>query len=284
MPNVTAGAVCAGISFVAAAMLAVVLAGAGRSLAASAGGQRFPRYVAWATIVGAALLAACIGGGSSGAVCTAFAGALAGAWLLQRTDLAKRPRFLAASGSGVGFVAIAGAFARYARSAAQAAPERFAMYIGVFAGALLLAASAIAFFRLRGPMNMRVAACPGCAVVDLTALLLCAWLGYGFVTDITQTFGLAALLATSGLAAALGAHLMMTVDDRFGLSFAAAGDEHHFHCRVVQARAVGVRFETQRWTVAGDVRTSRCMTAASRNGNRLAARERGRERPRVTRS
>jgi H+-translocating NAD(P) transhydrogenase subunit beta len=131
---------------------------------------------------------------------------------------------------GVGFASLAGAFARYFSSAsiltAKDSGERIGLYVAVFAGALLLAASAIAFFRLRNTMrdavHAHISACPGCAVVDFAALLLCIWLGYGFVTEASPTIGLAVLLAAGGLAAALGVHLAMTVDDRYGLLHAAA--------------------------------------------------------------
>jgi NAD(P) transhydrogenase subunit beta len=131
---------------------------------------------------------------------------------------------------GVGLVSLAGAFARYFSSAsiltAKESGERIGLYVAVFAGALLLAASAIAFFRLRTMMrdavHAHISACPGCAVVDFAALLLCVWLGYGFVTEASPAIGLAVLLAAGGLAAALGVHLAMTVDDRYGLLQAVA--------------------------------------------------------------
>jgi H+-translocating NAD(P) transhydrogenase subunit beta len=133
--------------------------------------------------------------------------------------------------SSVGFVSLAGAFARYFSSAsiltAKDSGERIGLYVAVFAGALLLAASAIVFFRLRNAMrdavHAHISACPGCAVVDFAALLLCIWLGYGFVTEASPVIGLAVLLAAGGLAAALGVHLAMTVDDRYGLLHAVAG-------------------------------------------------------------
>ncbi|QYD71206.1 NAD(P)(+) transhydrogenase (Re/Si-specific) subunit beta [Paraburkholderia edwinii] len=131
---------------------------------------------------------------------------------------------------GVGLVSLAGAFARYFSSAsiltAKESGERIGLYVAVFAGALLLAASAIAFFRLRTMMrdavHAHISACPGCAVVDFAALLLCIWLGYGFVTEASPAIGLAVLLAAGGLAAALGVHLAMTVDDRYGFLQAVA--------------------------------------------------------------
>ncbi|CAB3746732.1 NAD(P)(+) transhydrogenase (Re/Si-specific) subunit beta [Paraburkholderia solisilvae] len=125
---------------------------------------------------------------------------------------------------GVGLFALAGAFTRYfssASSLARNSTERIGLYVTVFSGALLLAASALAFLRLRNTMRdavrAHVSACPGCAIVDLAALLLCVWLGYGFVTEASPVLGFSVLLASGGLAAALGVHLAATVDDRYGL-------------------------------------------------------------------
>jgi H+-translocating NAD(P) transhydrogenase subunit beta len=146
---------------------------------------------------------------------------------------------------GVGVASLAGAFARYFSStsvlAAKHSGERIGLYVAVFAGALLLAASVIAFFRLRNTMrdavHAHISACPGCAVVDFAALLLCIWLGYGFVTEASPVIGLAVLLAAGGLAAALGVHLAMTVDDRYGLLHAVAnGRRQHSTHRSPSAR------------------------------------------------
>jgi NAD(P) transhydrogenase subunit beta len=150
---------------------------------------------------------------------------------------------------GVGLVSLAGAFARYFSSAAiltaKDSGERIGLYIAVFAGALLLAASAIAFFRLRNAMrdavHAHISACPGCAVVDFVALLLCIWLGYGFVTEASPVIGLAVLLAAGGLAAALGVHLAMTVDDRYGLLHAAAHGRRRRTARSARARCSSAR-------------------------------------------
>lgn len=180
---------------------------------------------------------------------------------------------------GVGFVSLAGAFARYFSSASVLAPrdsgERIGLYVAVIAGALLVAASAIAFFRLRNAMrdavHAHINACPGCAVVDFVALLLCIWLGYGFVTEASPAIGFAVLLSAGGLAAALGVHLAMTVDDRYGLLQAVAGGRRQrsthrpasARCGVPRRRETLVRVEwradamdmrpaddfTQRWTL-----------------------------------
>jgi NAD(P) transhydrogenase subunit beta len=65
------------------------------------------------------------------------------------------------------------------------------------------------------------------------------------VLEPTQTFGLAALLAMSGLAAALGAHLMMAAAADVPLHLLAAphGHRSHARCGLVQRRGWLGRFE-----------------------------------------
>ncbi|PZR42472.1 NAD(P)(+) transhydrogenase (Re/Si-specific) subunit beta [Paraburkholderia fungorum] len=127
--------------------------------------------------------------------------------------MTQRPGLVALFGSAMGLAVMVGGFACYLSAAmvTTATPtnvERFELYTAVFIGALVFAACAIAFCMLRGTLNLSAAARPGHGIVNVSALLLCGWLGYGFVTERAQPFGLAALLAMSVLAAALGMHLM----------------------------------------------------------------------------
>ncbi|MBB5503218.1 NAD(P)(+) transhydrogenase (Re/Si-specific) subunit beta [Paraburkholderia sp. MM5384-R2] len=154
---------------------------------------------------------------------------------------------MASLGIGMGLAAISGGFAGYlsATAYAKAAVERVELCAVVFIGALIFAPSTIAFCKLRGAIGGRARARPGYTVVNLTALVLCVCLGYGFVTEPTQTFGLAALLAMSGLAAALGAHLMMAAAADVPLHALAAphGHRSHARCGLVQRRGGLGRFE-----------------------------------------
>ena len=143
--------------------------------------------------------------------------------------MTRRPRLVALLGGAMGLAAMAGAFARYLSAAAQADVERIELYAVVFIGALVFATSAIAFCKLRGTLDLSAAARPGHGIVNVSALLLCGWLGYGFVTEHAQPFGLAALLATSALAVALGTHLTINraySNDRDSHTHAFAG-----HCQ-----------------------------------------------------
>ncbi|CAE6736358.1 NAD(P)(+) transhydrogenase (Re/Si-specific) subunit beta [Paraburkholderia haematera] len=123
--------------------------------------------------------------------------------------MTRRPGLVALLGSATGLAVMLGGFACSFSAPAQANVERIELYAAVFIGTLVFATSAIAFFRLRGVLDLSSAAArPGHGIVNVSALLLCGWLGYGFVTEQAQPFGLAALLAMSVLAAALGTHLM----------------------------------------------------------------------------
>ncbi|MFC0401545.1 NAD(P)(+) transhydrogenase (Re/Si-specific) subunit beta [Paraburkholderia rhizosphaerae] len=206
---------------------------------------------------------------------------------------------------GVGLVSLAGAFVRYFSSpwtlTLKQSGERIELYVAVFAGALLVAASALAFFRLRNTMRAavqtHVSACPGCALVDLFALLLCIWLGYGFVTEASPALGLSVLVAAAGLSAALGVHLAATVDDRYGLLVAAAHGRrwhpaHRAHCGSTRRRAALFRVEwradamnrwpsddfTQRWTLTvapTRSRAARHCALRNRGDRRQTGRNRG---------
>ncbi|PRX33301.1 NAD(P) transhydrogenase subunit beta [Paraburkholderia sp. BL18I3N2] len=197
------------LAVVFACVLAVALAAVGQ-LPLERRLKRRPDWHAGALAAALAGLFAAGIGASAGVVGAAVAGAVLGAWLVRRRNLARRPRLVALLGSSMGLAVMAGGFARYMSSAAQANVERVELYAAVFIGALIFATSAIAFCKLRGVLQIGVVARPGHGIVNLFALLLCGWLGYGFVTEPAQPFGLAALLAMTALACAMGVHLMLS--------------------------------------------------------------------------
>lgn len=120
----------------------------------------------------------------------------------------RRAHLAAMLGSSTGFAFMSGGLVLYLFSSGRADAERVELYGAVFLGALIFAISAIALCKLRGALSLKPAARPGHGIVNLIAVLLCAWLGYGFVTEQAQPFGFAALLATGALACAIGVHLM----------------------------------------------------------------------------
>lgn len=119
----------------------------------------------------------------------------------------RREHLAALLGSSTGFALMSSGFVLYLSSPAWADRERFELYSAVFAGALLFSASAMTFCKLRGVLFPKRVARPGHHLVNLFAILLGGWLGYGFVTEQAQPFGLAALIAAAALAWAIGIHM-----------------------------------------------------------------------------
>jgi NAD(P) transhydrogenase subunit beta len=147
--------------------------------------------------------------------------------------------------------------------------ERLELYVFVFSGALLLAIASTVFVNrlTRGKRNMRQVAA-GDKLVDLLALGLCIWLGYAFVNEPAQLPGAAALFAVSLLAAALGAHVMLTTHEQAARAPA--------HCGLMARRAAALHVAwdgdaaqpaddfTQRWTWTSSPRRTqaRCLSSA----------------------
>ncbi|MFL9962950.1 NAD(P)(+) transhydrogenase (Re/Si-specific) subunit beta [Paraburkholderia sediminicola] len=189
----------------------------------------------------AGLLAA--GTGASDAVIEAsVAGAVFGAWLVRGCDLTRRPGLIMLLGSGMGLAVMSGGIVRYLSAATgRANAERIELYGAVFIGALIFATCAIALCKLRGALQLNPVTRPGHRIVNLLAMLLCAWLGYSFVTEQAQPFGLAALLAMSALACSLGVHLMISRE------YSAAGDvsevSHALHVHAFAARCGGLALD-----------------------------------------
>ncbi|MFM0720197.1 NAD(P)(+) transhydrogenase (Re/Si-specific) subunit beta [Paraburkholderia strydomiana] len=176
------------------------------------------------------------GMGAGGAVVdAALLGAVLGAWLVRGCDLTRRPRLVALLGSGMGLAVMSGGIVRYLSTDARESAERIELYAAVFIGALIFATSAIAFCKLRGALQLNTIARPGHRIVNLFAMVLCGWLGYGFATEQAQPFGLAALLAMSALASAMGAHLMISREYCVG-----HGEGRALHAHAFAARCDGV--------------------------------------------
>jgi NAD(P) transhydrogenase subunit beta len=223
MPDLAGNAVWLGGSFLLAAMLAAVLVGVsqlamashpadGMGDAAVSAVPHAAKGTAWRAMLVTAMLAALLAAGAGAAqevIAATIAGAALGARLVRRRNLTRRPGLVALLGGAIGCTAVCTGFARFLASTAHADVERGELYVAVFIGALIFAASAVAWFRLRGVLDARAAVHPGAGVVNLTAFVICIWLGYGFVTEHAQRFGVAVLLAMSLLAAALGAHVTM---------------------------------------------------------------------------
>ncbi|SEA96467.1 NAD(P)(+) transhydrogenase (Re/Si-specific) subunit beta [Paraburkholderia sartisoli] len=177
-------------------------------------------------------------------VLSIVAGATFCARTVRHRDLLHRPGFLTLLGSGVGLMVTGAGFARYLLATMPVGIERVESCVAVFIGGLVFAGCAIAFFKLHGLLVDRNAAFPGYKIVNVVALLLCAWLGYAFVTEDTHNFDVAALFAMSLLAAALGAHMMTAADhEPHAPAFAIPGARVHARCGVMHRRGILERIE-----------------------------------------
>ncbi|WP_025602485.1 NAD(P)(+) transhydrogenase (Re/Si-specific) subunit beta [Burkholderia sp. WSM2230] len=244
MPQASEGSVWLGL-FVAltvacAALLACALGSVFAALAqlpvwprASAAPQTRAYWHAAAPAAGFAGVFAAGLGASDGLVFATVAGAAAGAWLVRRRNLTRRPALVALLASGMGLSIVSVGVARYLWPGNQpnlAILERIELYAAVFVGALIFATSAVAFCKLRGVLPLRVTARPGHDAVNVLALLLCAWLGYGFATEAAQPFGLAALLAMSALASSIGVHVTLS------RAYSKAHMKRHAHAHGTRGR------------------------------------------------
>lgn len=183
----------------------------------------------------AGLLAAGMGA-SDALIDASVAGAAFGAWLVRGCDLTRRPGLVTLLGSGMGLAVMSSGIARYLSAATGGGNvERIELYAAVFIGALIFATCAIALCKLRGAVQLHAATRPGHHIVNVLAMLLCTWLGYGFVTEQAPPFGLAALLAMSALACSLGVHLMMSRE------YSEAGDASSHLGHALQMHAFAAR-------------------------------------------
>lgn len=190
-----------------------------------------------------AMLAAGLGA-SIHVIEAAVAGSMLGAWRARGCNLPRRPWLAALLGSAMGFAVVSIGVAHYLSAALRANTERIELYAAVFIGALIFATSSVAFCKLRGTLRLATVARPGHHIVNLFAMLLCGWLGYSFVTEQAPPAGLAALLAMSALAAAMGAHLTLSRGYAGGHSGGhadtAEGDACALHIHAFAARSDGL--------------------------------------------
>ncbi|APA87523.1 NAD(P)(+) transhydrogenase (Re/Si-specific) subunit beta [Paraburkholderia sprentiae WSM5005] len=204
-----------------------------------------------------------------------------------------RPRMVALLGGGMGLAVMSTGFTRYLSAAACENTERIELFAAVSIGALIFATSAITLCRLHGVLQLDAVARPGHHVVNLFSLLLCGWLGYGFITEHAQPDGLAALLAAGALAMAMGAHLMLSREYSVDPPHRAGRDGCALRTHSFAARSDGVTIgkpgllaniewhggDEQRWALREVVpSTMGVSTYADRRGGRDGRRGNGRQR------
>jgi NAD(P) transhydrogenase subunit beta len=242
MPDLRGNTVWVAASFLLAILLAAVMAGVAQLVSTSRCEEERQR-TPWRAMGMAALLAGLLAAGmgvAAESVVAAVAGAALGTRFVWRHDFRGRPQHVALRGSGVGVAVMLGGLTRYLSSTSCGEWACIEVYVAVFIGALIFAVSATVWCMSRGWLIAQGGVHPGTGVVNLTAILLCIWMGYGFVTEHARPFGLAVLLAMSLLTTALGAHLMMNTGaarGRYALAM-GLGQRSMVRCGVVQRRGV----------------------------------------------
>jgi hypothetical protein len=147
-----------------------------------------------------------------GATVAVEAGVLAGLCLAGRRDLTRHVRVAALTGGTLGACLLGGGVAGFLVHPVRALAERFALFVAVATGALLIGCALSLSSRGalgRGRARRRVPFRRSDRAIHIVALLLGVALGYGFVSaHVSPEFGVSVLVAASVLSAALGVRLM----------------------------------------------------------------------------
>jgi H+-translocating NAD(P) transhydrogenase subunit beta len=142
-------------------------------------------------------------------------GALIGAVLAVRVEMTSMPQLVAILHSFVGLAAVLVGISSYLAgqdfpSHAEKVIHEVEIFLGVFVGAITFTGSVIAFGKLQGLIRSKPLLLPGRHVFNLA--LVAASFGLGWlVLGKTTAEGLVPLLAMTGIAFLLGAHLVMAI-------------------------------------------------------------------------
>jgi NAD(P) transhydrogenase subunit beta len=143
-------------------------------------------------------------------------GATIGAILAARVAMTSMPELVAILHSFVGAAAVLVGVANYLEADVPGLPtgsspvHQVEIVVGVFIGAVTFAGSVVAFGKLRGTIGSKPLLLPGRHVANLAMTIGCAVLSAMFMA-VPSPAGLWALLAITGIACVLGAHLVLAI-------------------------------------------------------------------------
>ncbi|MEW5848603.1 MAG: NAD(P)(+) transhydrogenase (Re/Si-specific) subunit beta [Myxococcota bacterium] len=140
-------------------------------------------------------------------------GALVGAAMASRVQMTAMPELVALLHSFVGAAAVLVGFASYLGEDSHGGSRTILLvelFIDVLIGAVTFTGSVVAFGKLRGTLSSKPLIIPGRHLVNVAMVVACVVFGVMFV-DAPGTTGLTWLLATTGVACLLGAHLVMAI-------------------------------------------------------------------------
>jgi len=143
-------------------------------------------------------------------------GAAIGISVAGRVEMTQMPQLVAMLHSFVGLAAVLVGISSYIDpdvrfDGIEATIHRVEIFLGVFIGAITFTGSIVAFGKLQGTISGKPLLLPARHVLNLLALAVALWLGYGFVGGSADAGGLAPLLAMTAIAMILGVHLVAAV-------------------------------------------------------------------------
>jgi NAD(P) transhydrogenase subunit beta len=142
-------------------------------------------------------------------------GAAIGASVAGRVEMTQMPQLVAMLHSFVGLAAVLVGISSFVDPERQfTGIERtihlVEIFLGVFIGAITFTGSIVAFGKLQGALSGKPLLLPARHALNVIALLVALWLGWSFIES-SETSGLVALIAMTGIAMILGVHLVAAV-------------------------------------------------------------------------
>ncbi|HTJ83292.1 MAG TPA: NAD(P)(+) transhydrogenase (Re/Si-specific) subunit beta [Polyangiaceae bacterium] len=184
-------------------------------LSAQATAQRGNTYGMIGMLIAVASTAAVAAGGYPIMAAVLLVGGVVGALLAQRVAMTSMPELVAILHSFVGLAAVLVGYAAYLSpdptlTGTPKTIHEVEIFIGVFVGAITFTGSVIAFGKLRGSISGKPLLLPARHLLNLAGAAASVALLLPFLTS-AGTSGLWALGVMTGIAAILGAHLVMAI-------------------------------------------------------------------------
>ncbi len=143
-------------------------------------------------------------------------GAVAGIIVAARVQMTQMPELVAILHSFVGLAAVLVGFASYIGPEAHFTGSEktlhdLEIFLGVLIGAVTFTGSVVAFGKLSARITSKPLALPARHWLNLGLVLLCVWLGFGFVGAESVAGGMFLLLLMTLIAFAFGVHMVMAI-------------------------------------------------------------------------
>jgi len=143
-------------------------------------------------------------------------GGAIGAYRARKVEMTQMPELVAILHSFVGLAAVLVGFSSYLGSeglfdGVEKTIHEVEIYLGVLIGAVTFTGSVVAFGKLKGFIRSKPLMLPARHWLNLTALLLCVWLGREFVQADSIASGMIPLLVMTLIACIFGVHMVMAI-------------------------------------------------------------------------